>query len=320
MTTSDNKSLSSLIHYYETCNKCEGKSPKTVLFYTSNLSLFQSYITSRHLCDYIDKIDVNLLREYVAYLMNKKKYAAHPFRAQSAETVSKATVHCHVRSLRAFFNWLHREGLIKDNIVGNLKPPKIPRKIISTLSDDEIKVILDSFNQSNPTEFRNKTMFMILIDSGLRIGDLINLKMAGIKQDGSILQVMGKGQKERIVPIGINAQRALQKYLFRYRQQPVNPEIDQVFISQYGCPLTYNGIKLALKRVAMASGVGRLHAHLCRHTFAIRFLNNGGDIFTLQHILGHSTLEMVRHYANVSSIQVQLQHQKCSPLDRLGLH
>jgi site-specific recombinase XerD len=159
---------------------------------------------------------------------------------------------------------------------------------------------------------------MILIDSGLRIGELVNLKMSGMKQDGTALHFMGKGQKEWIVPIGINAQKVLQKYLFRYRPQPVNPGFDHVFLSQYGQPLTENGIKLAVKRVAMASGVNRLHAHLCRHTFATRFLNNGGDIFTLQQILGHSTLEMVRHYANVSSNQVQLQHQKCSPLDRLG--
>jgi len=207
---------------------------------------------------------------------------------------------------------------MKENIGSNLKPPKIPQKIISTLSNDEIRAILDSFNQSNPTDFRNKTIFMVLVDSGLRIGELVNLKMAGIKQDGSILQVMGKGQKERIVPIGVNAQRALQKYLFRYRPQPVNAEIDYVFLSQYGQHLAENGVKLALKRVAIKSGVNRLHAHLCRHTFATVFLNNGGDIFTLQQILGHSTLEMVRHYANISSSQVQLQHKKCSPLDRLG--
>ena len=252
--------------------------------------------------------------------MNRNKYQTHPSRAASVEPVSVATVHCHVRTLRAFFGWLHREGLIQENISSNLKPPKIPHKIISTLLDDEIKAILNAFNQSNPTDFRNKTIFMILVDSGLRISELINLQMSGIKQGGSILQVIGKGQKERIVPIGVNAQRALQKYLFRYRPQPVNPEIDYVFLSQYGQHLTENRLKLALKRIAKKSGVTRLHAHLCRHTFATRFLNNGGDIFTLQQILGHSTLKMVRHYANLSSSQVQLQHQKCSPLDRLGLH
>lgn len=314
------KTLASLIQYYETCNKCEGKSPKTILFYSSNLKLFQVYIKNRHLPDSIDIFEINLLRDYITYLMNRNKYLTHPSRAISTEPVSIATVHCHVRTLRAFFGWLHREGLIKENIASNLKPPRIPRKIISTLSDGEIKAILDAFNQGDTTDFRNKAIFMILIDSGLRIGELSNLKMSGIKQNGSILQVMGKGQKERIVPIGINAQRALQRYLFRDRSKAMNPEIDYVFLSQYGQHLTENGIKLALKRIARKSDVTRLHAHLCRHTFATRFLNNGGDIFTLQQILGHSTLEMVRHYANVSSSQIQLQHLKCSPLDRLGLH
>jgi site-specific recombinase XerD len=92
-----------------------------------------------------------------------------------------------------------------------------------------------------------------------------------------------------------------------------------VFLSVHGTPVTENGIKLVFARLAKRSGVARFHAHLCRHTFATRFLLNGGDVFSLQQILGHSTLEMVRHYVNLASSQVVIQHRKYSPLDRMNL-
>lgn len=91
------------------------------------------------------------------------------------------------------------------------------------------------------------------------------------------------------------------------------------FLSNDGRPLTNNSIKLMFARLAKRSGVQRLHAHLYRHTFATMFLTNGGDIFTLQQILGHSTLEMVRHYVNLASNQVAIQHQRFSPLDLVSL-
>jgi site-specific recombinase XerD len=122
------------------------------------------------------------------------------------------------------------------------------------------------------------------------------------------------------VPIGNNAQKALQRYLFRHRTRPAHTRIENVFLSVHGTPLTENRMKLMFSRLGQRSGVQRLHAHLCRHTFATRFLGNGGDVFTLQQILGHSTLDMVRHYVNLASNDIIMQHQRCSPLDRLNLH
>ena len=153
----------------------------------------------------------------------------------------------------------------------------------------------------------------------VRASEVANAQMANVNLGDGYIKVMGKGSKERIVPIGNNAQRALQRYLFRYRPHTFSTSTDNVFLSLVGKPLTENSVKLIFSRLAKKSGVTRLHAHLCRHTFATRFLINGGDVFTLQHILGHSTLEMVRHYVNFASTHVVIQHQKFSPLDRLNL-
>ena len=103
------------------------------------------------------------------------------------------------------------------------------------------------------------------------------------------------------------------------RTKPNNPAINNIFLSTSSQPLTENSMKLMFTRLAKRSGVYRLHAHLCRHTFATRLLINGGDVFTLQQILGHSTLTMVSHYVNLASSHVAIQHQKYSPLDRLNL-
>ncbi|MHA2068908.1 MAG: tyrosine-type recombinase/integrase [Candidatus Thorarchaeota archaeon] len=130
---------------------------------------------------------------------------------------------------------------------------------------------------------------------------------------------MGKGKKERIVPIGSSAQRAIQRYLFRHRPNSTYVGINNVFLSIHGKPLTENGVKLMFARLAQGSGVYRLHAHLCRHTFATRFITNGGDVFSLQQILGHSTLEMAKLYVNLASSHLSMKHQRFSPLDHLNL-
>jgi len=219
-------------------------------------------------------------------------------------------------SIVSHVNHLLFNGLVESNVAKELKPPKIVRKVVSTLSDEEIVSVLRTFSPSSNSEVRNQTIFMVLLDTGLRIGELVSLKMNDVDMNKGLLKVMGKGKKERIVPVGSNAQRALQRYLFRYRREPAHSGIENVFLSIHGTPLTENGIKLTFARLAKRSGVHRLHAHLCRHTFATRFLINGGDVFTLQQILGHSTLEMVRHYVNFTRLDVQ--NTERAVLNRVG--
>ncbi|GAH97547.1 unnamed protein product, partial [marine sediment metagenome] len=235
--------LFELIEYYEVCNRAEGKSPKTISWYSANLKSFRNYVKSRHLPDSLDTIDTKLLREYVLYLMKRTRYNGHPYTPAKTELLSSATIHGHVRTLRAFFNWLVVEGLAQNTPAKDLKSPKVSRKVVSTLSDEEIGAILNTFIIS-PSDARNQTLFMILLDTGLRISELVNLKMDDVHMDEGYLKVMGKGKKERIVPIGNNAQRALQRYLFRFTPKPNNPVTNNVFLSTSSQPLTENSMKL----------------------------------------------------------------------------
>jgi integrase/recombinase XerC/integrase/recombinase XerD len=253
-------------------------------------------------------------------LQKKGKFSDQSNTTQKkADLLSTATIHAHVRTLRAFISWLTREGLVRANIAKDIKPPKVMKKVISTLSDEEIREIFKTFSPTNPYDLRNETIVMLLLDTGLRIGELIDLRMADVRMNEGYLKVLGKGKKERIVPIGASAQKALHRYLFRYRSRYSDSEDDSVFLSIHGEPLSVNSMKLMFARLAKASGVKRLHAHLCRHTFATRFLINGGDVFTLQQILGHSSLEMVRNYVNLASSHIAVQHRKFSPLDHMHL-
>src|SRR5690606_5092119 len=114
------------------------------------------------------------------------------------------------------------------------------------------------------------------------------------------LKVMGKGSKERIVPFGTATQRALWRYQHHYRPESLGEDV-YFFLNLDGRPMSSSGVTSLFVRLAKSSGVKRLHPHLCRHTFATRYLINGGDVFSLQQILGHTTLEMVRRYVNLAS-------------------
>ena len=142
--------LPELIEYYEVCNKAEGKSQRTIIWYSANLRSFHNYLKSKHLPNSLDNINIKLLREYVLYLMKRTKYKGHPYTPVQKGLLSSATIHGHVRTLRAFFNWLVRERLVQSNPANDLRPPKVTRKVASTLSDEEIKAILNTFSIFHP--------------------------------------------------------------------------------------------------------------------------------------------------------------------------
>lgn len=158
-----------------------------------------------------------------------------------------------------------------------------------------------------------------LLDTGLRLSEVAGLRMADAHIDEGYLKVMGKGAKERIVPIGSVAQKILLRYIYHFRSARLAAEDDRVFLTLEGRAMSDDAVQLMIRRLAQKSGVRRLHAHLCRHTFATNYLVNGGDVFTLQQILGHTTLEMVKRYVNLASAHVRVQHRKFSPMDRINL-
>ena len=193
--------------------------------------------------------------------------------------MSAANVQNHVRVLRAFSSWLHREGYTEENVLSRLKIPSAPRKILETLSDEEIKQLFAGSNQNTMAGCRNAARLLLFLDTGLRLSELLNLHTDDLHIKDQRLKVMGKGHKERGVPFGSRAAKLLQRYLYYFWPEPVWE--DRVFLCIDGTLMTNNTVKLIFSRMANRAGVPRLHIHLLRHTFATRYLKNGGDIFTL---------------------------------------
>jgi site-specific recombinase XerD len=146
--------------------------------------------------------------------------------------------------------------------------------------------------------------------------EIAGITLNNLNLDGGFIKVMGKGSKERVVPIGKYTQMTLWHYVDKVRPKPLSPDCRNLFLSVGGKPIKVNAVKLLFSRLTRKSGIDRLHAHLCRHTFAINYLLNGGDIFSLKEILGHSSLDMVNHYLHFTSAQITAQHHKYSPMDK----
>ena len=308
--------IDELMSHYTLSNQADNKSPKTIAWYRDILNQFSTYLkTERYPC-HLSAISLDIVRGYVLYLRHKPKFKGHPFTPTQTDYLSPRTVQCHVRALKAFSSWLYSDGYTEENRLKNLKLPKAPITIIEPLTPEETKNIIDTINRKSPTGTRNYALFATLLDTGLRASETTGIILSNLNLVDGYIKVMGKGSKERIVPIGKYIQMTLWTYIDKVRPEPISPDCNNLFLTQGGKPITVNTVKLLFSRLAKRSGVKRLHAHLCRHTFAINYLMNGGDIFSLREILGHTTLDMVNHYLHFTSSQITAQHQKYSPMDK----
>ncbi|GAA0840704.1 hypothetical protein GCM10008915_36840 [Bifidobacterium pullorum subsp. gallinarum] len=232
-----------------------------------------------------------------------------------AETPADATINKLIRGWRAFFNWMHTEGFVGENPVKGIGTIKSERRIIETFSNAQIKTLLETPNRSSFTGYRDYVIMLTLLDTGVRISELAGIEMHDIDWKDRTIVVYGKGRKERLVPFS----RTLEKQLRLYLEIRGVLDHDKVFVNIDNDPFQVRGIQQAIQlygKEARIKGV-RVSPHTFRHTFAKMYVMNGGDSFSLQKILGHTSLEIVRMYVNLFGTDVSAQHAKFSPLERL---
>ena len=298
--------LDKLVLHFSQCMKAEGKSPKTITWYGEMTGTFIKFLKSTGRSPILAELNLTSARDFIIY--------------EQQRNVSPYTVQSRVRSLKGFSSWLFAEGYLTDNVLAYLKIPKAPTKIIDPLTTEEIDLLVSLQNPLTAIGSRNLAILLILIGTGIRESELSNLRYEDSHIEEGYIKVMGKGSKERVVPIGALVQKVLWRYVFHFRPEPDSDRDGYLFLSMEGKQLQPNAVKLLLKRWGKRAGVPRLHAHLCRHTFATNFLiYNCGDVFRLQQILGHTTLEMVRRYVHFASNQTMIQGQVSSPVDRMGI-
>jgi integrase/recombinase XerD len=312
-------SLNTLLETYQIQAKTEGKSLNTIRIYTTALSILLRFLERKRYSTDVTGIGPEELREFIGYLQNTKAFVEHPFTGPQKKGLTGHTINCYLRAIRAFWSWLLAEEFIETNPFDKIIIPKPPKKIIMPFGDDQIRALLGVIDTKSPIGFRDWTIILTLLDTGVRVSELTELKLEDANLAQRYLKIHGKGNKERIVPIGISIQRALAKYINKYRPNPIYPLSDSMFLNRDCMPLTPNRIQSIIERYALKAGIKGVRAspHTFRHTFAISYLRNGGDVFTLQRILGHETLDMVRNYVCLAQSDLQEAHLRCSPVDNL---
>ena len=312
--------LPQAVDYFLTALTLEGKSPATLLWHRKKLTAFSVFIQNSGAPFKICDLTLQDGRAFVQSLMERKtRYPGHDIRPEIEGGLAPQTIHGFVRSLRTFASWLQREGYTEDNIFQAIKPPKLPQTLIQPLTEDEIRRLLLAVPRDTHEGVRSYAIVLLFLDTGIRLSELVNLKISDIDFVVGQFKVLGKGAKERLVPMRLTARRAVIRYKEHVRPQPVRPLEDRLFLTVAGDPISRDSVTRIIERLARRAGIPRLHPHLMRHTFAVRYLVNGGDVFTLQKILGHSTLEMTRRYVTLASGDVKDKHRQYSPIDNLGL-
>ena len=306
--------LEDLKEYWEFHNKTEGKSEKTIKWYNDVLRLLQEFLQTEGLSTFIKDIGEPEVRAFINHLQNKTKWVRRNGR-RTTEKLSSEGVQNRLRALKAFFNWLCRQGYTEEHRLAGMRNIRVQKKVVEILTDEEIAKILSTCDVKEHRGARMHAIVTLMLDTGLRFSEVITLKESEVDIDDGYLKVLGKGNKERIVPFGSASQKTLWRYYKLFRPEPIDS--DSFFLTEEGYRFTEDGFKSLLQRLAQRSGIPRLHAHLLRHTFATKYLMAGGDIFSLQQILGHTSLEMVRRYVTLVSQHVVVQHRKFSPMDRV---
>ncbi|MBQ8219354.1 MAG: tyrosine recombinase XerD [Bacilli bacterium] len=209
-----------------------------------------------------------------------------------------------ISSIKSFYNYLSNENIYKINL--DLERPKFYKKLPHVLTIDEVDKLLD-IELKTPFDYRNKAMLELLYASGLRVSELISLTNQNIDLDNQIVRCFGKGNKERIVPIGNTACKYLKIYLDEYRNTLLKGYlVDELFLNNHGKKMTRQGFFKNLKIIALKQGIEEnITPHMLRHSFATHLLNNGADLRSIQMMLGHENIATTGIYTNVSTDKIK---------------
>ena len=214
-------------------------------------------------------------------------------------------------SLRTFFRFLCREGVLRRNPARALLSPKAPRRIPPHLAEADVALIVD-VQPSNDREWRARAVFELLYATGLRCGELVGLDLADLDLQGRLVRARGKGDKERIVPFGSRAADALRDYLARRAES--NPRCEALFVNARGGRLSDRSVRSELReRVRQLALVARVTPHTLRHSFATHLLERGADLRAIQELLGHSSLSTTQRYTHVNARHLLAVYGKAHP-------
>lgn len=247
----------------------------------------------------VEKIDYVMLRRYLVILKEKN--------------LSKVSVARKIASIRSFFKFLCREGIVKTNPATSLSTPKRDKYLPKFLDEADVVKLIESPEGEGEAASRDRAILETLYSTGIRVSELVGLNINNIDQIGGVVKVYGKGKKERIVPIGERALQAIRQYL-RKRRYKESDEDKALLLNKSGGRITDRSIRRIInKHIVKTSIKEKISPHTLRHSFATHLLNHGADLRSVQELLGHANLSTTQIYTHVTTERLKSAYEKAHP-------
>lgn len=284
-----------------TNQKVIGNTKETIEYYKKRIGYFIDFVNDKD----INNVIIDDYNSYAIYLINKV--------TNKGSKLSSATIKTTLNATKIFLKYSYDNKYMLSDLYKNIKPYKQMKKTIVVLSAEDINKLLNSQNEFTIIGLRNLLAISLMLDAGLRVSEVVNLNVEDISKELGVIKVLGKGKKERLVPLTDSIIKYYDKYVFLASLYSGALFLD----SDTGLRMTSSGISQILRRIKKEQHFNKLHPHYLRHTFATLFLVNGGDPVHLQLILGHTTLYMTEQYLHLANQMTLQKQKKFSPLTNI---
>jgi len=277
-----------------------GLAENTIISYRRDLMNFLQLLKNNNILE-IKQVKREDIISYLFYLKKENR---------AATTIAR-----HVAALKTFFKYLFQEGYIKENIAYEIERPKQGKILPKFLSFEEVEKLLEAPILNSPAKIRDKAMLEVLYATGIRVSELINLGINNINLEVGYVRCMGKGAKERIIPLGSQAVNSLNTYLEWGRNKLLRNHKEQtLFLNQHGRKMTRQGFWKIIKGYSTKIGIAqKISPHVLRHSFATHLLENGADLRAVQEMLGHADISTTQIYTHVTRAKISKIYRQAHP-------
>jgi integrase/recombinase XerD len=289
----------------------KGQSVQTQKTYSALLNRFIRWAESRGLADW-ESVTRKHLTEFLKHERNRKPEGQAK---DKSEQLSPESIYLQIAALRAFYKFAADEEIIPANLAENLSLPRRWKRLPKSLSDLEIEKLLTPPAESTAAELCTTAILELAYASGLRLAELRNLRLEQLHLEEGFITVIGKGNQERVVPVGKKAIAAIERYLHSGRPELVTPRTPaNVFLTQRGTPFAQSTMWARIKARVARSGITRnVTPHMLRHSFATHLMENGADLRVIQELLGHASISTTEVYTHVAGQRLREVHDQFHP-------
>jgi integrase/recombinase XerD len=288
-----------------------GQAEHTQRTYSALLNKFVTWAAKQNLSDW-KQVE---LKHFMAFLQHERERGLEGEPKDSARRLSSESVYMEIAALRAFYRFAENEKLLPANVAENLSLPRRWKRLPKALTDAEIQKLLEPEQPETPQNLCDQAILELAYASGLRLAELKNLRLEQLHLDAGFISVIGKGNKERVVPVGRTAAAALNHFIDAGRPKLVTPRSPaNVFLTRRGTPFASVTLWLRIKRRVRRAGISRnVTPHMLRHSFATHLLEHGADLRVIQELLGHANISTTEIYTHVTGNRLREIHRQFHP-------